>query len=70
MSTNYQDDGWQGEDDEFASRRGRRETTRKMRDWLGELNHEQLEEWEDSDKLDDIPKFERLRSRRKARQEF
>lgn len=70
MASNYHDDDWQGEDDDFASRRGRRETTRQMRHWLGELDHEELEEWQDSDRLDEIPKFERLRSRRKSRQDF
>lgn len=69
MSNNDVYDDWHGEDDHLASRRGRRDATRKMRHWLGELDHEELDEWQDSDRLDEIPKFERLRSRRKQRQE-
>jgi hypothetical protein len=71
MSSNHDaNEDWHGGDDDFASRKGRRDATRKMRHWLGELDHEELDEWTDSDALDEIPKFERLRSRRKQRQDF
>lgn len=63
-------DDWHADDDPFASRRGRREATRQMRNWVGELDYEELESIEDSDELDTIPTFERLRSRRKQRQDF
>lgn len=59
-----QDDAY-GHDSGHQSRRGRRETQRKMRDWVGEIDYELLEDYDDSDALDDIPVFERLRSRRR-----
>lgn len=52
---------------EYQNRRGRHDAQRKMRDWQGEINHDWLADYDDSDALDEIPVFERLRSRRKAR---
>lgn len=54
---------------ELDNRRGRHDAQRKMRDWLGEIDHDLLEDYDDSDALDEIPVFERLKSRRKARYE-
>lgn len=55
---------------EYRNRRDRHDVQRRMRDWQGEIDHDLLADLDDSDALDEIPVFERLKSRRKARYEL
>lgn len=55
--------------DDYANRRGRRKAHRHTRQWVGEVDADLLDEFEETDAVDEPPKFERLRSRRKGRYE-
>lgn len=70
MNKEYDNEDWNVRDDDIECRRGRRDTTRKMKHWVGDIDYEEIETYESVDGFDDIPTFERLKSRRKQRHEF
>lgn len=70
MNRDYDNDEWHIRDDDFESRKSRRDTTRKIKNWVGEIDYEQIETYEAVDGFDEIPTFERLKSRRKQRHDF
>ena len=60
MSKNNNEADW-GED----RKRGRRQARDQMRDWVGDLDRERLNEIEDADELDQYVVFERIRQKKK-----
>lgn len=53
--------------DDYETRRSRRNASQKIRKWVGDVDPNLIDEYEDTDGLDGVPKFERLRSRRRPR---
>lgn len=54
-------------DDEFANRKGRRRANRQIKQFVGEVDNDWLDELEEAESWDEPVTFERLRSRRKSR---
>lgn len=66
MGRSYTTEDFGEYDDDFANRKGRRQANRQIRQFVGEVDNEWLDEIEDAD-WDEPVTFERLRSRRKSR---
>lgn len=69
MAQSYAADDYGEYDDEFANRKGRRRAHRQIKQFVGEVDNDWLDELEETENWDEPVTFERLRSRRKPRQD-
>lgn len=67
MGQSYAADDYGDYDDEFANRKGRRRANRQIKQFVGEVDNEWLDELDETENWDEPVTFERLRSRRKTR---